>query len=774
MGRLRTAPLAALALCVGALSLSLPSEAGAATAVSDITSGGTGSCAVTSTGAVRCWGSNTVGQLGVGTDEGPQICGGSPLHNPIGCSTVPVAVTGLGGGVATVSSGDAHTCALTGAGAVRCWGENSTGQLGVGTNDGPARCGVLQLACSTVPVSAQLPSGVTATAIAGGGDHTCALTSAGDVLCWGDNSAGQLGDGTTVRRTAPVPVQLSGGANASAIATGWDHTCALTSAGGVQCWGMNRFGQLGTGTDAGPQLCGTAENACGTDPIVVQLPSGAPATAIAAGNEITCALTGAGGVLCWGLNEEGQLGSGTDAGPQVCGSDELPCSTTPFAVQLPSGVTATAIGALGDHVCAVTGTGGLLCWGSNTWGKLGDGVGRGPERCGSGERACSTIPIAVEGLTRGVTAVAPGREHTCVLTSIGGVECWGGNVHGQLATGDKTPSLVPAPATGLSGVLELSLSVSGAGSGTVTSVPVGIDCGGGPGHTSCSALFQAGSTVQLRASAASGSALAGFAGAPCSVSGPACTVAMSSERSLTATFALPPSASIAAPAGGQTYTLGQIVPTAFSCAEGASGPGLASCNDSAGARSAGGGTGQLDTSAVGIHAYTVTAVSKDGLARSASIAYRVALEGGTPDNPEPPDDPGPPGGPPPNPAPARVDLSLQVETRSLRDLLRTRRLVVDATVDRASEIVLTGRARLGLGANRRARTRFVTVFARRTLRFGRPGTRSATLVLSRQGRRLLRRSPLPRLNLVIVGEATAPTGEAARSRVALTLHSGRP
>jgi hypothetical protein len=229
---------------------------------------------------------------------------------------------------------------------------------------------------------------------------------------------------------------------------------------------------------------------------------------------------------------------------------------------------------------------------------------------------------------------------------------------------------------------------------------------------------------------------------------------------VTLTVAAPPSALISTPATGGTYAVGQSVSTAFSCSEGAGGSGLLSCNDSSGTKTTSAGAGHLDTSTLGTHTYTVIAVSKGGLTGSSSIGYTVVPK------PEPPKSPEDPPGGQEDRLP-RIDLSLGVETKSLRELLQTRELVLAAKMNEAAKVALTGRVKLEVRSRRTVRTRLVEVFEGKTISFAGPGKKEITLTLSRKGREVLRRLSKPRL--VIIGEATNEAGEAAKKTVALTL-----
>jgi alpha-tubulin suppressor-like RCC1 family protein len=350
-----------------------------------LTAGDAYTCALTAAGGAKCWGNNADGQLGDGSID----------HR-----LTPVEVSGLVSGVSAISADNFHTCAVTASGGAKCWGDNRDGQLGDGTTTP-----------RFTPTSVSgLGSGVQA--IVAGIDHTCALTSAGGVKCWGSNGDGQLGDGTTSQRLTPVDVSgLTAGV--SGIATGNRMSCAVTSAGVAKCWGANDLGQLGDGTTT-PRL---------TPVDVSGLTSGA--AAIASVKDHTCVLTTAGGMKCWGLNFNGEVGDGTTT-----------LRMTPVDVSgLTSGVAAMAVGF--EHTCALTTSGGMKCWGLNNDGQLGDGT-----------RVPRSTPVDVFGLSAGVAAIAPGYFHSCALTNAGAIKCWGANDRGELGDGTATGRLTPVDVSG--------------------------------------------------------------------------------------------------------------------------------------------------------------------------------------------------------------------------------------------------------------------------------------------------------------------------------------
>lgn len=249
---------------------------GFSSGVAAVSAGAHHTCVLAASGGVQCWGDNTYGQLGDGTKSG---------------STVAVAVRDLPATVTSISAGTYHNCAVA-PGLLKCWGENAHGQLGDGSlQDRSTPVAVLGLASTVV-------------AVAVGWHHTCALTSAGGVQCWGGNLHGQLGNETFTDSGAPVSVKgLSTGV--LAVAAGTEHTCALTAAGAVQCWGHNDHGQLGDGT--------YTDSAAPVQ--VTGLTSGV--SAVSAGWYNTCVIVSGGGVQCWGDNTRGQLGSDVEAGSQT-------------------------------------------------------------------------------------------------------------------------------------------------------------------------------------------------------------------------------------------------------------------------------------------------------------------------------------------------------------------------------------------------------------------------------------------------------------------------
>lgn len=336
-------------------------------------------CAVTKEGAVYCWGDNFDGQLGAGgtTD------GGLP-------SPLPLRVIDLPESAGLIRPGASHTCALSDTGALYCWGYNETGQLGTG--DGVASSvpvaassyegGVLDMGTGNeftcvllegdriqclgynqfgalgadtpeanfAPVDIEgTPSGIVDIDVAGWG--MCALTDVGDMWCWGRNHAGQLGDGTFENRSEPAKVTGLDGQVAK-MAVKHAYACAITTAGGLKCWGRNAGGQLGNGTTI---TATTPVDVVGLSQGVVDVSLGARLLGHA------CAIVEGGGVKCWGSNDVGQLGTGSNVS-----------STVPIDVPLPGPASQLALGE--THACALLQDGRLFCWGGNPNGEVGDGT----------------------------------------------------------------------------------------------------------------------------------------------------------------------------------------------------------------------------------------------------------------------------------------------------------------------------------------------------------------------------------------------------------------
>jgi alpha-tubulin suppressor-like RCC1 family protein len=328
-------------------------------------------CALDSSGAAYCWGKDVEGDLG-------NIGGGSSILG------LPIAVyTGgaLAGKTLTqISVGNGLVCVLDSAGAAYCWGLDLYGETGIGykIDSNPPE------AVDTRGVLA----GKTLTQIAAGGFQGCALDTGGAAYCWGDNTYGELGDGSTAKRAfAPVAVDTTGtlaGKTLTQISTGYDQTCALDSAGAAYCWGDNTYGELGDGSAGGYSYVPVAVDADGAL-------AGKTLVRISAGVDHTCAVDTTGRAYCWGENTNGELGNGTTAGSDV-----------PVAVDTSgvlAGKTISQISAGGDHTCAVDTTSTIYCWGADQRGQLGDANAPGTQ---------SDIPVTVAMQAPASVSVTPG------------------------------------------------------------------------------------------------------------------------------------------------------------------------------------------------------------------------------------------------------------------------------------------------------------------------------------------------------------------------------
>jgi alpha-tubulin suppressor-like RCC1 family protein len=379
---------------------------------------------------VYCWGDNSSSQLGDGTTTN---------------RSTMVKVAGVSN-VASISAGDSHICALITGGTVTCWGSNVSGELGVSSGSGPA----------TV-------TGLTdATSVTAGKNFSCAISASQGVVCWGKNSGGQLGRGATTPTSDSSPATVTGltAGVASQVAAGLSHSCAvIASGGGVKCWGTAESDTPGVAIDdrstqdiaygiSGTNVSGLGDGRVfyygsepveiSTTPVTVKTNSSTSlesVVGISVGVGSACGIVSSGAAYCWGNNNDGRVGNNriTNNRTGYGGARPLYAEIVQDAsANALIGVKAISIN--GKHGCAVTATAGVACWGSRTYGEVGDTF--------SGVNA---VPYytSVSGVANAV-AVSAGELHTCALTSTSAVYCWGQGTFSQLGNG-TTPSATGTP-----------------------------------------------------------------------------------------------------------------------------------------------------------------------------------------------------------------------------------------------------------------------------------------------------------------------------------------
>ncbi len=363
--------------------------AGASTAWSDVAAGGFHTCGRRTSGRLYCWGYDDSGQLGDGNADAAQIA--------------PTAVAGGATDWASVTAGDNHTCARRSSGQLSCWGYDGMGQLGDGGPD----------ADQGAPVG--VAGGATDwRSITTGANHSCAINTASELFCWGNDDHGELGDGRgTINH--PTPTQV--GARWRLVEAGDNHTCGVKTSGQLFCWGNDDHGQLGDDT------------AIANQPAPVEVSGGSTDWAsVSAYSNTTCARKTSGRLYCWGSDALGQLG------------DDGAYADRPTPTEVAGGATDWAAVSTGfGHTCARKTTGHLYCWGEDNHGQLGVGE----------NLATRPLPVEVFGGGANWAAVAAGQEHTCGLKTSGRLYCWGSDWSGALGNGgDNADRHVPEEVAG--------------------------------------------------------------------------------------------------------------------------------------------------------------------------------------------------------------------------------------------------------------------------------------------------------------------------------------
>lgn len=336
-----------------------------------------------------------------------------------GTAVITLQSSGAPDTVASIEHGTGaeHTCVLMDDDVLKCWGANSSGQLGTGSaTPEPAPKKTLILTAAHFSTQAY---------------HSCAALTSGSVVCWGKNTNGQLGSGSTVDSASPVTVKLDATTdlmNITKVATGEDHSCALQNSGKIFCWGLNSSGQLGTGTTTNSAFAREISN-----------PLSTAYDEISAGLNHTCALDrdlGQGFVSCWGKNSNGQVGDTTIVNKLSPTLVDATFVTARDAIRLGMG---------GDSSCIVRANSTAACWGKNDKGQLGDG---------STVDKTSPRPIATFG---SISRIHAGLSSSCAVTTVPDVRCSGSNALNQLGNNAYQDSTTPRIVSGSAGATQVSV-----------------------------------------------------------------------------------------------------------------------------------------------------------------------------------------------------------------------------------------------------------------------------------------------------------------------------
>lgn len=365
-------------------------------------------------------------------------CGGDSTTAPSGPSPKPPA-----GALHFVdlTAGLEVNCGLVASGAAYCWGDGTFGELGIGIWDSIG--GTSQIAVRSRPVA--VLGGHSFTSITAGSEDTCGIATNGAAYCWGENSYGSLGDGTTpaAGAVATIPTAVAGGFLFVELSSGSMQTCGLTKSRDPVCWGLIETGMpvivpafaginlkhMNTGGNSagGPCFLSTSGAAyCGI--LADTVATSHPWSSFTVGWAYACALTPDGHAYCWGSNDQGQLSN--DSTTETCAGHA--CSSAPLAMT--GGLTFLSVSAGHHHSCGVTTAHDVYCWGGGFYGELGDG----------NRTTRGVVPRKVAGGLSFAT-VSAGYISTCGLTTDGFAYCWGEGGFGGLGNGSLDNALTPVP-----------------------------------------------------------------------------------------------------------------------------------------------------------------------------------------------------------------------------------------------------------------------------------------------------------------------------------------